>query len=136
MELFLRILLGGVFCVAGAWKIDDPMLFESIIRNYRILGDPWIAWVAMFMPPFELIAGVCVILRLLYPGCVIVLGGSLVFFMLALASLLIRGIDTECGCLGITTTIQLQLLIDCGLCAVACVLLCAWRNAEGRGAID
>ncbi len=132
VELLLRILLGGVFCFAGAGKIHDPLLFEATIRNYRILEDPWVSLVAMFMPPLEIIAGICVILRLLYPGCVVVLGGALLAFLLALTSLLVRGIDTECGCLGIATTVQLQLFIDCGLVVAAFVLLWLWRKAERR----
>ena len=70
------------------------------------------------------------ILRIIYPGCVIVIGGCLLCFMLALVSLQVRGIDTECGCLGIATTVQLQLLIDTVLGTVAFVLLLIWRKAE------
>ena len=129
VELLFRLLLGGVFCVAGAGKIIDPLLFESTIRNYRILEDPWIAWAAMSIPPFELITGSLVILRLLYPGCVLALTGALIGFIASLMSLLARDIDAECGCLGIATTIQLQLLIDFVLATVAIVLIWMWRKA-------
>ena len=128
VELFFRILLGGVFCVAGAGKIGNLLIFESTIRNYRILEDPWIAWTAMVLPPFEVIGGTLVILRLLYPGCLILLCGALLAFMGALVSLLARGIDTQCGCLGLVTTIQVQLMIDCGLVASAVILLWMWRK--------
>ncbi|MFP6873961.1 MAG: MauE/DoxX family redox-associated membrane protein [Verrucomicrobiales bacterium] len=126
IELLCRLFLGGVFLIAGAGKIIDPQIFESTVRNYQILEDPWIAWAAMTLPPFELIAGGCVILRLLYPGCIIALALAVIGFITALISLLARDIDIECGCLGIATTLQLQLFIDVGLIALAVVLLRVW----------
>jgi uncharacterized membrane protein YphA (DoxX/SURF4 family) len=134
VELFFRLLLGGVFLIAGAGKIVDPQIFESTIRNYQILEDPWIAWMAMALPPFELIAGGCVILRLLYPGCVIALVLATIGFIAALISLLVRDIDIECGCLGIVTTLQLQLFIDGALIAASLVLLFFWlRSRHEKG---
>ena len=129
VELFFRLLLGGVFLIAGAGKIIDPQIFESTLRNYQILEDPWIAWGAMALPPFELIAGGCVILRLLYPGCIIALAMAVIGFIAALISLLVRDIDIECGCLGIVTTLQLQLLIDVFLIALSVLLLWFWRKS-------
>ena len=130
IELLFRLLLGGVFLVAGADKIIDPQIFESTLRNYQILEDPWIAWGAIAIPPFELIAGACVVLRLLYPGCIIALTLALIVFILALMSLLTRGIDIECGCLGIATTLHLQLFIDAALIAVAIILVILWARSE------
>ena len=134
IELLFRLLLGGVFLVAGSEKIIDPQIFESTLRNYRILEDPWIAWGAIAIPPFELIAGACVVLRLLYPGCIIALILALIGFILALISLLFRGIDIECGCLGIVTTLHLQLFIDSALIAVAILLLIHWHVRAVREA--
>ena len=130
VESFFRIVFGGFFCMSGAIKMSDLLAFESAIRNYRLLGDPFIAWLAMSIPPLELIAGMAVILRVFYPGCVIVLCGALSIFMCALISLLARGIDTECGCLGISTTIQVQLALDFGLASFGGFLLWSWRKTD------
>ncbi len=128
VEFLFRIVFGGVFCIAGAMKMTDLLAFEAAIRNYRLLGDPYVAWAAMSIPPLEIIAGSAVILRILYPGCIIVLCGSLTVFMGSLISLLVRGIDTDCGCLGIRTTIEVQLAIDCLLTALGALLLWMWRK--------
>ena len=128
VEFLFRIVFGGVFCIAGAMKMTDLLAFEAAIRNYRLLGDPYVAWAAMSIPPLEIIAGSAVILRILYPGCIIVLCGALTVFIGSLISLLVRGIDTECGCLGIRTTIEVQLAIDCLLAALGALLLWMWRK--------
>ena len=130
VESFFRIVFGGVFFTAGAIKMSDLLAFESALRNYRLLSDPFIAWVTMGVPSLELIAGTAVILRVFYPGCVILLCGALIIFMGALISLLVRGIDTECGCLGIITTIQIQLIFDLALLAIGAGLLWSWRKTH------
>ena len=128
VESFFRIVFGGVFFMAGVIKMSDLLAFESALRNYRLLSDPFIAWVTMGVPSLELIAGMAVIIRVFYPGCVILLCGALSIFMGALISLLVRGIDTECGCLGIITTIQIQLIMDLALVAIGAGLLWSWRQ--------
>jgi len=128
VEFLFRIVFGGVFCIAGAIKMTDLLAFEAAIRNYRLLGDPFVAWAAMSIPPLELIAGSAVILRVIYPGCIIVLCGSLTIFMGALISLLVRGIDADCGCLGISTTIEAQLAIDCLLATLGGLLF--WMSRK------
>jgi hypothetical protein len=128
VEFLFRIVFGGVFCIAGAIKMTDLLAFEAAIRNYRLLADPFVAWAAMSIPPLEFIAGSAVILRVIYPGCIIVLCGSLTIFMGALISLLVRGIDADCGCLGISTTIEAQLAIDCLLATLGGLLF--WMSRK------
>ncbi len=128
LELFLRLVLGGFFVFAAVPKLLDPLAFSESVRAYRILDDPWNAWVAMGLPVFELVAGAAVIFRVLYPGAVIALAGMLCAFIPALASLLWRGIAEECGCLGKGFPPDVQILIDVVLLGIAAALLWMGRR--------
>lgn len=129
IELLLRIVLGGILVLAGWEKIKDPGLFSLDVRNYQILSDPWNAWAAMALPPFEIIAGCSILLRVLYLGSLVAVGVVLLGFIAALTSLLVRKLDIECGCLGFSFPLQIQILIDVALIAIVVVLLWMARRA-------
>ena len=137
IELLFRIALGGLFVYASLPKLGNPLSFADKIRNFRIIDDPWVAWVAMGLPVLELLVGVCILLRILYPGALLVTIGMMLAFIPALASLLVRGIEEDCGCLSAKLTPDLQILVDIGLLAIALFLLWLWRRSrkalgEGR----
>ena len=130
VELLLRMIVALVFVDSGWSKLGDPLRFSDTVRNYRVLDDPWVAWVAMGLPPFLLVVGLCVLFRLAYPGCVIAAALSLIAFVAALTSLLARGIDIDCGCLSFKFPISVQIGIDLALIAICAVLMAMWRRAE------
>ncbi|MFL2451879.1 MAG: MauE/DoxX family redox-associated membrane protein [Verrucomicrobiales bacterium] len=92
--------------------MNDLQSFELAIRNFSIVNDPWVAILTMVLPPFELIIGLFIVLRVLYIGSLILVTVILLIFILALTSLLIRDINVDCGCLGLNISIQLQILLD------------------------
>ena len=112
VELLIRLVLGSTFIYSGFYKIRDPQAFELVIRNYKILGDPLVALTAVTLPPLEIILGACLLLRVFFKGSVFLSLSLLIAFILSLTSLLIRGINIECGCLGLNTTIQMQIVLD------------------------
>ncbi|MEC8692096.1 MAG: MauE/DoxX family redox-associated membrane protein, partial [Verrucomicrobiota bacterium] len=57
VELLFRLIIGGIFIYAGILKVIDISTFELSIRNYKILNDPWVAIVALTLPPLEIITG-------------------------------------------------------------------------------
>ena len=112
IELLIRLIIGGIFIFAGLGKLNDLQSFELAIRNFSIVNDPWVAILTMVLPPFELIIGLFIVLRVLYIGSLILVTVNLLIFILALTSLLIRDINVDCGCLGLNISIQLQILLD------------------------
>ena len=98
IEFVLRLLLGGIFVYAGAIKIIDPGRFLIAIRSYELVGDPWAAWIAVSLPWVEVFAGLCVIMRVLYRGGLMILMAATVTFLIAIAAAWFRGLDIECGC--------------------------------------
>ena len=122
VELLFRLIIGGIFIYAGILKVIDINTFELSIRNYKILNDPWVAIVALTLPPLEIITGTCIVFKFLYQGALAVICSVLIIFITALTSLLFRNIDIKCGCLGLNTNIHIQILIDVSI-LTACIFL-------------
>ena len=125
VELLIRIILGGIFIYSGIYKINDPQSLEVVIRNYKILNDPFIALLAMALPPLEIIIGACLLLKMLFKGAILITGSLLIAFIVSLSSLILRGLDVECGCLGLRTSLQMQIFIDSLLLLGAAYLFCS-----------
>jgi len=100
MSWFLHLLFGGVFIYAGTLKLLDPAMFVMDVRSFDLLPDPYAAWVAMFLPCLEILAGLAVITGVLRKGGLLVLNGSLGVFLVAIGISWSRGIDIQCGCFG------------------------------------
>ena len=98
IELVFRVLLGGIFVYAGATKLMDPGRFAIVIRSYELIGDPWVAWIAMSLPWIEVYAGACVITRVFYRGALLILVAATLMFLIAIVAAWARGLDIECGC--------------------------------------
>ena len=107
----MRIILGGYFIISALVKIKDPKAFAFAIRDYQIIGDPWTTMAALGLPWIELFAGVGVVVRRLYAGSLVVISGMLVVFIIALASLVARNMDIECGC-GVRDATPMQAIIE------------------------
>jgi putative oxidoreductase len=96
----LHLLFGGVFVYAGSMKAWNPQVFLDDVRSFDLLADPWAAWLAMGLPWLEIFAGLAVISGSLRRGGLLVLNGSLLAFLAAIAISWQRGIDIRCGCFG------------------------------------
>ena len=127
IELLFRIIVGGIFIYAGILKINDLQSFELSIRNYQILNDPWVALIAITLPPLEIIIGTAILIRFLYHGALFIASLTLIIFIASLVSLLARNIDINCGCLGLNTSVQIQILID-----ISIVLICIFLIKYGK----
>jgi len=98
--LVLRLLLGGIFIVAGASKIGHGAEFAAQIAGFRILPQLVIAPMALALPFLEVLLGGYLILGLFTraAGWIAVL--LLALFDAAIASAVIRGMTVSCGCFG------------------------------------
>jgi putative oxidoreductase len=98
-----RLVVGGVFVVAGAIKLLDPAAFAQDIGNYQAF--PWWTWnlAAAVVPVIEIFAGLAVLTGFKRRGGAIVLGSLTIAFLGLIASVMIRGIDLNCGCFGEAT---------------------------------
>lgn len=118
-----RVLLGGLFVYAGVVKALDPAGFAGEIANYQILPYRLNFLVASTLPFVELLAGLLLVINRKVRPATVVIGGLNLVFMVALSSLLIRGLDIDCGCFrpGAHTSAQAALWRDAGLMVLVIV---------------
>ena len=131
IELLFRIIVGGILFYAGFLKINDLQSFELSIRNYQILNDPWVGILAMTLPPLEIILGISILIKFLYQGALLIACMTMSVFIASLLSLLARNIDINCGCLGLNTSVQIQIMIDI-LIVLMCIFLMKYSKRITR----
>lgn len=93
-----RLALGGLFFYAGVIKAEDVVGFARNVANYQLLPYSWNYLVAATLPYVEVIAGGLLLFNARVRPAALLLGGLNVVFMLALASVMARGLDIDCGC--------------------------------------
>ena len=96
----LRVLLAGVFAYAAVPKLIDPSEFAVAIQNYRFLPEHLVGYAALFVPAFELVIALGLLLPDYQRGAALLATVMLVVFGAAMAQARWRGIDLSCGCFG------------------------------------
>lgn len=96
----LRWALAAVFIYAGSKKMVSPVDFSDSIASFALLPHGLIPWVALGLPPFEVLTGLCVGCGIQRRPALLGLTGLTAIFLLALGSAVVRGIPVDCGCFG------------------------------------
>ena len=114
-----RLTLALVFVYAGAVKIQDVVPFTGHVAAYQILPYAMNYLVAATLPYVEFLAGVLLLLNIRVRPALVAIGGMTLVFMVALVSVLLRGLDIDCGCFdpagGEDVSAGIALLRDVGL---------------------
>lgn len=93
-------LLGGIYIMAGALKIADPMAFARAITDYDLLPEALVPAVAVLLPWWEVAAGVLAVIGWQRGGALALMAGMSAAFLAASGITLARGLSPECGCFG------------------------------------
>ncbi len=133
---FLRLGLGAVFVAAGLAKLRDPAGFADEIANYRLL--PSLApLLAITLPAVELVVGVAIVVgpAAWRRAAAVASAALLAVFTVAVAQVVARGIDVDCGCFGVGTGPVTPWTIgrDVVLLAAAVALLASIPPERARG---
>ncbi len=100
-ELLLRVALGGLLLWAGALKLGDAAALSIEVGNYQLF--PALApFVALVLPGIEIAVGAALIAgtppwRHAAALCTLVI---FAVFTVAVTTVVVRGIDVNCGCFG------------------------------------
>ncbi len=99
----LKLGLGGLFLWAGWIKLQDPTAFAEEIANYQLLPQT-APYLAAALPTMELVLGAALIVsrpqsQWLQAAS---LGSAMLYavFTIGVTQVVLRGIDTSCGCFG------------------------------------
>jgi uncharacterized membrane protein YphA (DoxX/SURF4 family) len=95
-----RILVGGLFLLAGAMKIGDPLHFAQEIQAYRMVPDEVTNVMAFLLPWLEVFAGALLVIGIWRGEARLVIFGMLVVFTAAKVWAEIKGLRISCGCFG------------------------------------
>ncbi len=114
-----RLALALTFVYAGAVKMQDVVAFAGHIAAYQILPYAMNYLVAATLPYVEFLAGLLLLLNARVRPALLVIGSMNLVFMAALLSVLLRGLDIDCGCFdpggGQDVTAGVALMRDIGL---------------------
>jgi uncharacterized membrane protein YphA (DoxX/SURF4 family) len=100
LGLAVRLVLAGVWLVAGLIKLPHPESSVTAVRAYQLLSADMATFVGRLLPVVEVLLGAILLLGLLTR-----VGGVLsallqVAFIVGIASVWARGISIDCGCFG------------------------------------
>lgn len=133
-----RLSLALVFVYAGAVKIQDVVAFAGHVAAYQVLPYAMNYLVAATLPYVEFLAGVLLLLNVRVRPALVVIGGMTLIFMVALVSVLLRGLDIDCGCFdpagGQDVSAGMALLRDVGLMVLVVLTWVLRSRLTARGA--
>jgi uncharacterized membrane protein YphA (DoxX/SURF4 family) len=95
-----RLLLGGVFLVAGALKVIDPQSSVAAVRAYQLLPVSLDTFVGWGLPFAEMALGLLLLAGIGTRAVAAAAAILLLVFILAVASAWVRGLSIDCGCFG------------------------------------
>lgn len=98
--LALRLVVGGVWLVAGAVKMPDPAESVAAVRAYQILPSDLVTPVGQLLPVIEILIGLLLVLGLLTRAAAVASAALFLVFIAGIVSVWVRGINIDCGCFG------------------------------------
>lgn len=128
-----RVILGAVFIYASWDKILHPAGFAKIVENYRILPPFLVNIPAIFIPWIEFLCGVFLIVGIFVGGSSLIIFILLIFFIFALSSATLRGIDTACGCFSTsfeTSKVGIERIIEDLVLLIICIYVLVYWKAK------
>lgn len=130
--LLARLVLGGVFLVAGGLKVPTPESLAKATQAYQLLPHDVATYVGYALPIIEVILGLLLIIGLFTRISAAISSLLLVAFIIGIAQAWARGLTIDCGCFGGggqvgegETQYLRRILEDVGL--LACGLWLTWR---------
>lgn len=95
-----RLVLGGVFLVAGGLKVIDPQSSVAAVRAYRLLPSSLLTIVGWGLPFAEIALGVLLLAGIATRLVAVASAVLLLVFIAAVTSAAARGLSIDCGCFG------------------------------------
>jgi uncharacterized membrane protein YphA (DoxX/SURF4 family) len=100
LGLLARLVVGGVWLVAGALKLTDPGASIAAVRAYELLPGSWAETVGYLLPALELVVGLALVVGVMTRGAAAISAVLFVAFIIGIASVWARGMEIDCGCFG------------------------------------
>jgi len=95
-----RLLVGGVWIVAGALKLPDLDASVRAVRAYQLLPEAVVPAVGHALPILEVVVGVMLVVGLLVRASAAVSAVLFLAFVIGISAAWARGLQIDCGCFG------------------------------------
>ena len=95
-----RLLVGGVWLVAGLLKLPDLASSVRAVRAYQLLPEAVVPAVGYALPILEVVVGLMLLVGLMVRGAAVVSGVLFVAFIVGISAAWARGLQIDCGCFG------------------------------------
>ena len=98
--LAARLLVGGVWIVAGLLKLPDLPSSVRAVRAYQLLPEAVVPAVGYALPIVEVAVGILLVVGLLVRASAVVSAVLFLAFTIGISSAWARGLQIDCGCFG------------------------------------
>lgn len=98
--LVARLIVGGVWVVAGALKLGDPAASVRAVRAYDLLPEMIVPSVGYLLPLVEVLVGIYLIVGLFTRTSGVLSAGLFAAFIIGISAAWSRGLQIDCGCFG------------------------------------
>ncbi len=95
-----RLLVGGVWIVAGLLKLPDPAGSVRAVRAYDLLPESVVPVVGYGLPIVELLVGLTLVIGLLVRIGALLSCILFIAFIIGISAAWARGLQIDCGCFG------------------------------------
>jgi len=101
LTVLVRLIVGGIFLISGLAKIADPVRFLLTLREFQLLPSALESFLAVYLPWLEFLLGLCIVVGILHRTASLMIAGLNGAFIIAIGSVMARGIEVDCGCFGL-----------------------------------
>ena len=100
LGMIFRMGLGSLLGYAGWEKLQAWGWWRDVLANMDVLPDASVGLFAAVLPGIELLVGALLVVGFWTRASALVTGGLFCGFAVVMCSVLIRDVDTICGCFG------------------------------------
>lgn len=100
MNLMARMVIGLIFLLSALLKLSDPAVFQGDLQVFPFVPYSAAFAIALFVPWFEILAAVSLLLRRLQAGALLLLAVMTAGFIGFIGLAVLWGVDADCGCFG------------------------------------
>ncbi len=93
-----RLGSAGLWLVAAAGKLKDPVKFMGGVEQYGLLPAWGVPATALAMPGLELALGLALLLNRGVKAAALLANGLMLVFIAAMGSAMWRGLELDCSC--------------------------------------
>jgi uncharacterized membrane protein YphA (DoxX/SURF4 family) len=112
LTTIFRMMVGLLFIYACIDKIVAPAYFAGTIQNYQLLSVSLINIVSITLPWLELICGILLMVGIWHRAAAVIISFLMTVFIIAILSVILRGLDIECGCFGSDTSANWARIVE------------------------